>query len=229
MEAVEASPTVDDKLTNMDNLETLLENLDNANDLTPLKLWTPLITLTTDPSALIRASALSCLGTAIQNNPKAQEGFLTYNGVELVLTGLLKETDASVVKKGVYCLSGFTQQNPKAFDVMKELGGWDFLLSLLAPNPHHAAIHKRLLHLFRSLVDQDDSGKIKMFLTAQKRISARVLNIIRESADVDTKEKGLELLSSLSGCFDDAEKKEIRDLVDQAKESGVGLEISRDS
>lgn len=64
---------LDDKLTAFDNLEQLVESIDNANNLESLGLWTPLIHQLSSEEAGIRMMAAWCVGTAVQNNIKAQE------------------------------------------------------------------------------------------------------------------------------------------------------------
>lgn len=68
----------------------LIEQIDNANstftwsqkqtqikecrtDITSMNMWEPLIKLLESPSEAIKVNALWVLGTAVQNNPKAQE------------------------------------------------------------------------------------------------------------------------------------------------------------
>ena len=62
-----------EKLVAFDNLEQLIENIDNANNLDILGLWTPLVRLLGDPEEELRRMAAWCVGTAVQNNTKAQE------------------------------------------------------------------------------------------------------------------------------------------------------------
>ena len=65
--------TLDDKLIAFDNLEQLIEGIDNANNLESLGLWTPLIHQLSNEEVELRTMAAWCVGTAVQNNIKAQE------------------------------------------------------------------------------------------------------------------------------------------------------------
>jgi len=65
--------SLDNKLVAFDNLEQLIENIDNANNMEPLGLWTPLMGQLDGEEADMRRMAAWCLGTAVQNNVKAQE------------------------------------------------------------------------------------------------------------------------------------------------------------
>lgn len=64
---------LDNKLIAFDNFEQLIESIDNANNLEPLGLWTPLVQLLKHEEADMRRMAAWCIGTAVQNNEKAQD------------------------------------------------------------------------------------------------------------------------------------------------------------
>lgn len=65
--------SLDDKLVAFDNFEQLIESLDNANNMEPLGLWTPLVQLLSHEEADMRRMAAWCVGTAVQNNEKSQD------------------------------------------------------------------------------------------------------------------------------------------------------------
>lgn len=67
------SLTLENRLIAFDNFEQLIEQIDNANNLEPLQLWTPLVQLLEAPEPDLRRYAAWCMGTAVQNNVKAQE------------------------------------------------------------------------------------------------------------------------------------------------------------
>ena len=99
----EATP--ENKMTAFDNFEQLIENLDNANNMEPLGLWTPLIELLSDPEADLRRMAAWCIGTAVQNNLKSQERFLAMNGIPVLCKVANEDPDKVVRRKAVYALS----------------------------------------------------------------------------------------------------------------------------
>ena len=97
--------TLETKLTAFDNFEQLVENIDNANNMEALGLWTPLVSLLNNPTTDLRRMAAWCIGTAVQNNEKAQERFLAVNGVPKICKLALDDQDQGVRKKAVYALS----------------------------------------------------------------------------------------------------------------------------
>jgi len=116
--------TLDDKLIAFDNFEQLIENLDNANNLGPLALWTPLLSCLAHEEADIRRMAAWCVGTAVQNNEKSQERLLAMNGIPPLVKLALGEKEGSQVRrKAVYALSSACRNYQPAMDVFTdELG-----------------------------------------------------------------------------------------------------------
>jgi len=109
--------TLDDKLVAFDNFEQLIENLDNANNLGPLALWTPLLSCLSHAEADMRRMAAWCVGTAVQNNEKSQERLLAQGGIPL-LTDLATKADENenVRRKALYALSSATRNYQAGMD-----------------------------------------------------------------------------------------------------------------
>jgi hsp70-interacting protein len=113
--------SVDDKLVAFDNFEQLIENLDNANNLAPLALWTPLLSCLSHEEAEIRKMAAWCVGTAVQNNEKSQERCLAQGGIELLTELACKESEGKDVRrKAIYALSSECRNYQAAMDVFTE-------------------------------------------------------------------------------------------------------------
>lgn len=68
-----AGTSLENRLVAFDNLEQLIEVIDNANNMDSLGLWTPLVGQLESEEPDMRRMAAWCLGTAVQNNAKAQE------------------------------------------------------------------------------------------------------------------------------------------------------------
>lgn len=116
--------TVDDKIIAFDNFEQLIENLDNANNLEPLALWTPLLSCLAHEEAEIRKMAAWCVGTAVQNNEKSQERLLAMNGIPPLVKLALGENEGEQVRrKAIYALSSACRNYQPSMDALtKELG-----------------------------------------------------------------------------------------------------------
>ena len=115
--------TLQDRTTAFDNLEQLVENMDNANVLGVLGLWTPLVKQLEEPEADMRRMAAWCVGTAVQNNVKAQETFLAVGGIpRLTKMASGEEADKEVRRKAIYALSSEVRNYQPALDeAMKHL------------------------------------------------------------------------------------------------------------
>ncbi|KAH8664086.1 putative Hsp70 nucleotide exchange factor [Xylariales sp. PMI_506] len=132
--------TLDSKLIAFDNLEQLIESLDNANLLSKLGLWSPLLELLGHDEPQMRLMAAWCVGTAVQNNAPCQERLVALGGIERLLamalgervtagTGVEKPDPAAaketkeVRRKAVYALSSACRNYQPAMDVLSlELG-----------------------------------------------------------------------------------------------------------
>ncbi|KAM7184823.1 hypothetical protein V8F33_012774 [Rhypophila sp. PSN 637] len=114
---------LEEKLIAFDNLEQLIESLDNANNLEPLALWSPLLSVLEHEESELRKMAAWCVGTAVQNNVKTQERLLAMGRpglpklVELAVKG---DEVEGVRRKAVYALSSAVRNYQPALDVVLE-------------------------------------------------------------------------------------------------------------
>ena len=116
--------TLENKLIAFDNFEQLIESLDNANNLGPLSLWSPLLTTLDHDEPEMRLMAAWCVGTAVQNNAPSQERLLALGGVPRLVALATKATErADVRRKAVYALSSACRNYQPAMDeCVVELG-----------------------------------------------------------------------------------------------------------
>lgn len=126
--------TLDDKLVAFDNFEQLIESLDNANNLAPLSLWTPLLDLLAHEERELRRMAAWCVGTAVQNNEPSQERLVALGGIpRLVALATHKDGDdnqsaedkqekeaEAVRRKAIYALSSAVRNYQPAMDIAVE-------------------------------------------------------------------------------------------------------------
>ncbi|KAL9060081.1 MAG: hypothetical protein Q9206_001210 [Seirophora lacunosa] len=119
MAAIE-SPDVslDQKLVAFDNLEQLIETVDNANNMQPLGLWTPLKEQLASHEADMRRMAAWCMGTAVQNNQQSQERLLAVGAIPILVKLALQDPDGQVRRKAVYAISSEVRNYPPALNVL---------------------------------------------------------------------------------------------------------------
>ncbi|EHA47503.1 hsp70 nucleotide exchange factor fes1 [Pyricularia oryzae] len=119
--STEPDVTLDNKLIAFDNFEQLIESLDNANNLSKLSLWTPLLGLLDSDHPDLRRMAAWCIGTAVQNNEPCQERLLALGGLpSLVKLATAEDQREDVRRKAVYALSSAGRNYQPAMDVIVE-------------------------------------------------------------------------------------------------------------
>ncbi|CAK5280260.1 unnamed protein product [Mycena citricolor] len=153
--ALDESKSEDERINALDHLEMLIEQIDNANNLEKLKMWTPLHNLLSKaPTSDILMQTLWVIGTALQNNPAAQDAYLSYDPLP-VLTRFLKPSPSStadVRSKAVYALSGLLKHNAPAVRAMSQsdVQGWEKLREALQdPN---LGVRRKALFLLSALL-----------------------------------------------------------------------------
>ncbi|PYH82373.1 Hsp70 nucleotide exchange factor fes1 [Aspergillus uvarum CBS 121591] len=107
---------LENKLIAFDNFEQLIEGIDNANNLEPLGLWTPLVELLQHEEAEMRRMAAWCIGTAVQNNEKAQDKLVVLNALPKLVTISTTDSTPNVRKKAIYAISSAVRNYQPAMD-----------------------------------------------------------------------------------------------------------------
>lgn len=174
--------TLENRLIAFENFEMLIENLDNANNIENMKMWPPLLKFLTEESQEedeLVASALSVIGTAVQNNINSQEAFMKYdNSLKNVIKYAGDSSQPFDVRvKAFYALSNLLRHNPKSCHEFVKLGG----LSIVAP------------------VLTDPSVKSKLKLRALSAVSALLTSVGTDHDMVQTmRELGIVKASIIS-------------------------------
>ena len=113
--------SLENRLIAFDNFEQLIENLDNANNIANLELWTPLLGQLKNDEAEIRKMAAWCIGTAVQNNERTQERLVAVGGLPMLVDLALKDGEKEHVRrKAIYALSSACRNYQPAMDLCLE-------------------------------------------------------------------------------------------------------------
>ncbi|KAF2878497.1 putative Hsp70 nucleotide exchange factor [Massariosphaeria phaeospora] len=117
--AVVQSDNADNKIKvqAFDNLLQLVEHIDNANNLEPLKLWTPLVAQLEHPEAEIRSRAAWCCAIAVQNNIKSQERILVLGAIPTLARMAIQDPEQLVRKKSILALSSIVRNFQPGLDI----------------------------------------------------------------------------------------------------------------
>ncbi|EAS37435.3 hsp70-like protein [Coccidioides immitis RS] len=119
--------TLENKLIAFDNFEQLIENLDNANNMGVLGLWTPLVEALSDAEPQMRKMAAWCIGTAVQNNEMAQNKLLDFKAVPKLLSLAKTDPDTTVRRKAIYALSSAVRNHQPSLDELQKLLPADYV------------------------------------------------------------------------------------------------------
>lgn len=153
--AVNPTAPLEDRLVALDNFEMLIEQIDNSNNITSMGMWPPLISLLHSEEPKVQTAAAWILGTAVQNNDKAQVAVLEYQPVEALL-GLLGSQDQEVRGKAMYALSGLLKHNPQAMVQFDKETGWDVLKGGL--RDMNISVRRKVAFLINALLFQDPNS-----------------------------------------------------------------------
>ncbi|KAG8797582.1 hsp70 nucleotide exchange factor fes1 [Serendipita sp. 399] len=122
-------------------------------------MWELLLSLLDAPSEQIRLQTFWILGTAVQNNPKAQEALHSHSPLPKILSSLsIQEhgTSPGIRSKAVYCLSGLLKHNRSAVAAMEANNGWKVLDAALS-DPD-ISVRRKVAFLLNTLLMQDGSA-----------------------------------------------------------------------
>ncbi|TPX58685.1 hypothetical protein PhCBS80983_g02960 [Powellomyces hirtus] len=211
----DAEKSVHEKEAAFDEFEMLVESLDNANDLRPLKLWAPLIEIvSTSPEPKLRMYAAWVMGTAVQNNFKAQDDFMAAGGLDPILKVLASDTDADVRGKALHCISSAIRQNSAAIGAFMAKNGVAALVSVALDGD--ARLLKRAIFLIRSLIEEEAPEVAAKAAQAAQENSVPEMAadlMMSETQDTDLVEKCLELLSVLAVKYPNTLSAELRERI----------------
>jgi len=157
------SKSLDEKLNALDEMEMLVEQIDNANNLRPLKLWPVLLDVfTSTTESEIKMYIAWIFGTSVQNNETAQKDFIDNGVLQPVINALVTDDNTNVLKKVIYCLSGFLKHNAYGLKTFETLNGYEKLINTFE-NKKNPVIQSRILWLLRSLLlEENEEIKISV-------------------------------------------------------------------
>ncbi|KAF2744514.1 Fes1-domain-containing protein [Sporormia fimetaria CBS 119925] len=112
--------SVEDRIQAFDDFEMLIENLDNANNMENLGLWTKLVEQLEHEEDELRKYAAWCTGTAVENNERAQERLLVVGALPTLVRMATEDPSIDVRKKAVRALSCATRNHQPNLDVVVE-------------------------------------------------------------------------------------------------------------
>ncbi|KAF8889119.1 armadillo-type protein [Infundibulicybe gibba] len=154
--ALDSTRDESERINALDHLEMLIEQIDNANNLGKLKMWGPLHSLLTSDASTpsIKMYALWVIGTALQNNPEAQDAYLSCKPLPTLLSFLSPSPSSTIQtrSKALYAISGLLKHNQPSVKALgdAEVDGWPKLRdSLMDPE---ISVRRKTLFLLNTLL-----------------------------------------------------------------------------
>lgn len=208
--------TVDDKLTALEDFEMLVQNLDNANNISPMGIWPEIAKLYTyvgEEQDEFRGLGALITGTAVQNNSKCQKDFLENVGSQGVkdLLELSKSGSKNTRSRALYALSSLVAHNGAIYKSFVEVNGWESLTSVLSQefedNREDRKLLLRSLGLLKSLmydeITEEDkqvtSSKAERFDFVNKNDLVNIIaKYLFNDVHFDIKERVANILGYLS-------------------------------
>lgn len=182
------------KITAFENFEMLIENLDNANNIENMKMWAPLIKQLDHEDEEFQQLCCSIVGTAVQNNEKAQKDFTKYETGTKKLIELAEKPETR--QKALYALSNLIRNHPEAYQQFDKNNGWNLIGPLITDVSVNSKIKLRSLSLLSSIISsgsqEDISEHIKQFGIIEK-----LLGLIKKDDNVSLIDKSLSIIVAL--------------------------------
>lgn len=206
---------LENKLTAFDNFEMLIENMDNANNIENLKLWNPLLQLLESPETELRTCALSCMGTASQNNVKTQDDFLKYDGGLQKIIKLASDVSepAEVRTKALYALSNLIRNHPASSEVFCKLHGLEIIPPIIHDAKASNKLKMRAISLLSAFLTSTSINETLMDLLRKEGIVESTIDCLNISSDVYIADRVLNILAQLIIAkvqFTDGEKQKLQ-------------------
>ncbi|WWC88707.1 uncharacterized protein L201_003620 [Kwoniella dendrophila CBS 6074] len=233
--AINEENPLEERVEALDDFEMLIELIDNANNMPILKLWQPLLGLLSSNEPEIVSNALWIIGTAAQNNIKAQAALYVNEAFPLILKSFQSKSSA-VRAKAVYALSASLKHWPLANKALSDsydgVTGYDVLKNGLNET-EDKNVRKKISFLISTLVIQSNDkyqgelpNEVRNVLEELQKQSSNNNNIDKESLIQGLNDKGIftELISSLKNLKEDAlefEENSYKALINALKQNGL--------
>ncbi|ODN81654.1 hypothetical protein L202_02053 [Cryptococcus amylolentus CBS 6039] len=225
---------VEERVEALDDFEMLIELIDNANNMPILKLWQPLLALLASPHPEIVAHTCWIIGTAVQNNLKAQAALYIFDALPQILNTLYPSTapqTSAVRAKATYALSSALKHWPLASPALAASQGYTVLKK--GVQDEEVVVRRKMAFLIGTLVMQSGEkyegeipGEVVNLLEANMKETEK--NGPNETLLQGLKREGVlsALLEGLKSSTEDVEYEEnaVRALVRAAEKDGLTAE-----
>lgn len=184
--------TVDDMEGLLEELQEHVESIDMANDLHTIGGLVPLLGYLKNPHASLRARAAEVVSTIVQNNPKSQQLVMESNGLELLLSNFISDSDVTVRTKALGAISSLIRHNKPAIAAFRLANGYAALRDALSTED--VKFQRKALYMMQYLLQEN----IADCNVATELGFPRLLTHLASSEDADVREAALQSLLELT-------------------------------
>lgn len=208
--------TLENKEIAFDNFEMLIENMDNANNIENIKLWPSVIKkLDEDAPNSLRVYAASCVGIAVQNNPKSQEDFLKYDGLDKLIKICTEENATNELRlKALFAISSLIRNFEAGYTKFDESNGWD---TVKFDEHQDHKVKLRILSLVSAILSTPLDKKKEEHVHKEKLV-ANIISLLKKDGHVGCIDKALNIISQLSSLKFSFTSNEIADIAQGLEE-----------
>lgn len=188
--------TLENKEIAFDNFEMLIESMDNANNIENIRLWPSVIGQLDKKNAhSLRVYAASCIGTAVQNNPKSQEDFVKYDGLEkLVEICCDDDTPKDLHLKSLFAISSLIRNFEAGYTKFDKADGWK-IVKLSQDQDHKDKL--RLLSVISAILSTPLDAEKEAHIHEEKLVQT-IVSLLQTDGHVGCIDKSLNIISQLA-------------------------------
>ena len=190
---------LENRLVAMDNFEMLIENLDNANNIENMKLWTPLLETLSDSEEDLRAAALSVIGTAAQNNEPTQNAFSKQEEGLMKIIQLANDTKEplNVRLKAFYALSNLIKNHTVLATEFLKSQGLDIIAPVLSDPSSKPKLKTRAVSLLNAFLSSVEITEGLISTLRADGVAEAAICCLRSDSEVSIVDRVLNFLSQL--------------------------------
>ena len=188
----EASASLEDKEQLLDELMELVENIDQAKDLSTIGGLPTLLSLLSCPHPSLQWRAAEVIATCAQNNPEVQDGFLQ-GGVLPAVWPLLDHPNITCIIKGLLALSCQVRGHAPSLQWFRDQHGVDKLIKLL--DNEDKRVQRKCLQMLEYILRRVPGDRQEVCCPLLPLLTG----IVAESEDGDVRESALAVMQRLAG------------------------------
>ncbi|KAG0452655.1 hypothetical protein HPP92_025028 [Vanilla planifolia] len=193
-----ASISLEDRQRALNELLTLVEPVDNANDLNKLGGLVAVVQQLENSESEIRTTSAWILGKACQNTAVAQNQILELGVLERLMK-MVKSASAEEAIKALYAISALIRNNENGQELFYSENGYLMLQDIMSDNSNDVRLQKKAVLLVADLANsyqQETVGSAELLHVGDRLFLKTVIDLAMTN-DVDLMEKALLATKSL--------------------------------